>query len=180
MAAKTLEEVLYQIFQGESNAANRYSSFGKASSNKAIQKVFSTTSLAEKIHAEKMRKLALKSGLDMSKFVPELMPVAPASDKENLEAGIKGEVYESTILYPQLAQVAVEQKNKLVSETVNSLGKVETEHAKLFQDIIDNFLNKPDAEVTFYLCPSCGNIYRDKAPETCETCGGSGKMFQKY
>ena len=48
MAAKTLEEVLYQIFQGESNAANIYSSFGKASNNKAIQKVFSTTSLAEK------------------------------------------------------------------------------------------------------------------------------------
>ena len=179
MAAKTLEEVLYSIFQGESNAANRYSMFGKASKNKAIQKVFSTTSLAEKIHAEKMRKLALRSQLDMSKFVPELNPVTPASDKENLEAGIKGEVYESTILYPQLAQVAVEQKNKLVSDTVNSLGKVETEHAKLFQDIIDNFLDK-DADVTFYLCPSCGNIYRDTSPDTCETCGGSGKMFQKY
>ena len=179
MAAKTLEEVLYSIFQGESNAANRYSMFGKASNNKAIQKVFSTTSLAEKIHAEKMRKLALRSGLDMNKFVPEINPVTPGSDRDNLEAGIKGEVYESTILYPQLAQVAVEQKNKLVSDTVNSLGKVETEHAKLFQDIIDNFLNK-DGEVTFYLCPSCGNIYRDKAPDICETCGGSGKMFQKY
>lgn len=180
MVAKTLEEVLYSIFQGESNASNRYALFARESKNKVIKKVFATTSLAEKIHAEKMRKLALRSGLDMNKFVPEIMAVTPLSDKENLESGIKGEIYESTILYPQLAKVATEQNNKIVCDTINSLGKVETEHAKLFQDIIDNFLNNDDDEVIFYLCPSCGNIYRDNLPDKCLTCDTLAKMFQKY
>ena len=141
MAVKSLEEVLFSIFQGESNAANKYSQFSKASKNPAVQKVFSTTALAERIHAEKMRKLALRSSLDMTKFVPQLLDVEIADDKSNLEVAIKGEVYESTILYPQLAEVMLEQQNKLVSSTVTSLGKVEVEHAKLFE-LIKKFVKK--------------------------------------
>ena len=179
MAVKSLEEVLFSIFQGESNAANKYSQFSKASKNPAVQKVFSTTALAERIHAEKMRKLALRSSLDMTKFIPQLLDVEISDDKSNLEVAIKGEVYESTILYPQLAEVMMEQQNKLVSTTVTSLGKVEVEHAKLFELIKDKFLNT-NTEIVLYLCPNCGNIYLEKFPETCDTCGGSSKMFQKY
>lgn len=179
MESKSLTEVLLSIFQGETNAANRYSIFSKSTKNKAIQKVFSTTSLAERIHAEKMRKLALRSGLEMSIFSPKLAPVIAESDLENLKIAIKGEVYESTILYPELAKIANTQNNKYVSDTVNSLGRVEAEHAKLFQDAIDTLIDR-EVEATYYLCPSCGHIYRDKAPDKCEMCGGSGRMFQKY
>lgn len=179
MESKSLSEVLLSIFQGETNAANRYSIFSKSTKNKAIQKIFSTTSLAERIHAEKMRKLALRSGLDMSIFSPKLSPVMAEYDLENLKMAIKGEVYESTILYPELAKIANMQNNKYISDIVNSLGKVEAGHAKLFQNAIDTLLDK-EVDVTFYLCPSCGHIYRDKAPDKCEMCGGSGRMFQIY
>lgn len=179
MESKSLTEVLLSIFQGESNAANRYSIFSKSTKNKAIQKIFATTSLAERIHAEKMRKLALRSGLNMSMFTPKLAPVTADYDLENLKMAIKGEVYESTILYPELAQIAMTQNNKYISDAVTSLGKVESEHAKLFQDAIDTLLDK-EVEVTYYLCPSCGHIYKNRAPDKCEMCGGSGRMFQKY
>lgn len=175
----SLLDVLLKIYHGETNAIHRYKIFGEASQNKAVQKCFLTTSLAEKIHSEKMRKAALRSGFDMSLFTPDLQSVAAADDIENLKIGIKGEIYESTILYPELAKIADSQKNQFVSSAVNLLGKVEAGHAKLFQDAIDNLVGK-DIEVTYYLCPLCGHIMRDEYPDKCEMCGGSNKMFQKY
>lgn len=179
MSKKLIEEVLYQIFQEEANASNKYKIFSEYSKNRVVKKVFSIIFLSEKIHAEKVRKLAMRSGLNIEKFVPNLEEVKVKDDKENLEDSIKLEIYESTNLFQKLALLKSEHRNKSVNDIIDCLNKVNGEHTKLLENIKNNYLES-DEEISLYLCPTCGSIYLDDSLDKCKTCNGESRMFHRY
>ncbi|NLC11930.1 MAG: rubrerythrin family protein, partial [Firmicutes bacterium] len=57
--------------------------------------------------------------------------------------------------------------------------KAEEVHAKLYKEALENLDKEETEEVSYYLCPVCGNIEKS-VPEKCFICGVPGDKFIKY
>lgn len=124
-------------------------------------KLFRAAADAEAIHALKEYELAGKI----------------RSTEENLKDAIAGETYEYKEMYPPFAREAEAAGNKAAVRTFTFAMKAEEVHAELFQDALEN-LDQTE-EVSYYLCPVCGNIEKFP-PERCFICGVPGTKFIKY
>lgn len=157
---------LKEAFAGESQAFQKYSAFAKKAEKEGfvnIAKLFRTTAEAEKIHAE--GHLNALDGL--------------GSTAENLKAAIEGETYEFTKMYPPMLEKASAEGHK-AKTMFNFAVKAEEVHARLYKKALEAVESGKDLDTTnFYLCPVCGYIEFDKAPEKCPICGvPAGKFVQ--
>jgi rubrerythrin len=105
-ANKATLENLNKAFNGESNAHARYLAFAKKADEEGYGQVaclFRAAASAEKIHFTAEGKIIQRLG-----GVPKADVKAPEvkSTKENLEAAIKGETYESQTMYPEFIKTA--------------------------------------------------------------------------
>ena len=161
------KENLKEAFAGESQANQKYCAFAKKAEREGfpnIAKLFTTTSEAERIHAE--GHLGALDGI--------------SSTIENLKAAVAGETYEYKEMYPPMYELANSENHKAKRMFRYAL-RVEEIHAKLYQSPIKALEQGKDLDVTqIYLCPVCGNIEFGKPPESCAICGTSGIKFIKY
>ena len=94
---------------------------------------------------------------------------------ENLQMAIDGESYENTTMYPDFAQIAKDEGHKEAATLFNGIGKIEVEHEKMFQMLLDR-LNAgeefvSDNEEEAWICEVCGHIhYGKKALKKCPVC----------
>jgi len=157
---------LKEAFAGESQAFQKYTAFAKKAEQEGflnVAKLFKTAAEAEKIHAA-----GHLNALDMI-----------GSTTDNLKAAIEGETYEYTQMYPPMLQKAVEEGHK--AKTMFGFAvKAEEVHANLYKKALEAVQAGKDLAVTnIYLCPVCGYIEFDKAPEKCPICGvPAGKFVQ--
>lgn len=163
MENKTLENLM-AAFAGESQANRKYLAYAKkaeAEGKTNAAKLFRAASDAEAIHAYKHLEVAGKI----------------LSTSENLKDAVAGETYEFETMYPEFLEEAEKTENKAAIRTFTLALEAEKVHAKLYKEALENV--DETEEITYYLCPVCGNIEKS-IPEKCFICNVPGSKFIKY
>ncbi len=170
--AKVSDQTLANLnaaFQGESNAAHRYEAFAKkadAEGKTYAAKLFRAASKAEAVHKESHKKAILDLGGKVNDF--QLDEVKPGTTAENLQAAIKGESYERDTMYPEFLALAKKDGAKEAIRTLIYAQKAEAEHAKLYQDALDNLAKNADQPL--YVCKVCGYTVTKLPDGSCPSC----------
>jgi len=154
-------------FAGESQANRKYSVFSekaKAEGYNNVAKLFRATSEAEAIHAKRLL------------FVADMV----GTTEENLNASAKGETEEYEEMYPSFIDAAnSENKTEAVRIFTHAM-KAEEVHAGLYKKAAEAIKNGKDLEVSaIFLCPVCGNVTLNSAPDACPICGAPKRMFRE-
>ena len=160
---KTLDNLM-SAFAGESQANRKYLAYSKKAEKEGkmnAAKLFKVAADAETLHALREFEIAGKIG----------------STADNLKDAIGGETDENTKMYPEFAKQAETDGNKVAEKTFDHTMKVEGVHAELYKEALKNLDQKE--EVTYYLCPVCGNIVTSR-PGKCSICGTPDDKFIKY
>jgi rubrerythrin len=168
VSQQTLDN-LNTAFQGESNAAHRYEAFAKkaeAEGNAYVARLFRAAAKSESIHRESHKKAILALGGKVKDF--QLDEVKVGTSAENLQAAIKGESYERDTMYPEFLALAKKDEAKEATRTLLYAQKAEAEHAKLYQDALDN-LGK-NADLPLYVCKVCGYTVTKLPEKSCPSC----------
>ena len=161
MDERTLKN-LKEAFAGESQANRKYLAFAakaEAEGYTSAAKMFRAAAEAETIHAHAHLK-AMK-GI--------------RSTAENLQEGIDGETEEFTSMYPPMLEAAEAAGEKDAARSFKFAMEAEKVHAELYAKILANLESKE--ELTFYLCPICGNVELS-LPEKCFICNAGPKAFK--
>lgn len=161
--SKTLDNLM-AAFAGESQANRKYEIYAQKAEEEGkhnIARLFRAASDAEKIHARRELEVARKVG----------------STADNLEDAIQGESHEYQSMYPDFIKAAEEEGYKDAVRIFTLAMKAEEVHANLYKEALVNM--DKEEEVTYYLCPICGNIEK-VVPDRCPICGASGDKFIKY
>jgi rubrerythrin len=161
---------LMKAFAGESQARNKYEYFAKVAQKEGYRDIaehFQRASNNEKVHA----KLELALYNRMTNNSEESF----GNTKENLQMAIDGESYENITMYPDFAQIAKEDGHKEASRLFTGIGKIEIEHEKMFQMLLDRleadkeFVSENEEEA--WICEVCGHVhYGKKALKSCPVC----------
>jgi rubrerythrin len=155
---------LMDAFAGESQANRKYLAYSKKAEkdgNMNAAKLFRVAADAETLHALKHFEVAGKVG----------------TTADNLADAVAGETHEYKEMYPAFVQQAEAEGNKAAVMSFTFAMKAEEVHAKLYKEALES-LDQTE-EVTYYLCPVCGNIERTR-PDKCSICGTPGDKFIKY
>ncbi len=159
------QDNLQEAFAGESQANRKYLAFAKKADDDGfnqVAKLFRAAAAAETVHAHKH--LKVMNGIK--------------STKENLEEAIEGETHEYTKMYPQMIlEAEKEGGNEQALKSFDLANKVESIHANLYRNALENMDNKES--VDYYVCQICGNTVENEAPDTCHVCGAPSSMFTK-
>ncbi|HOT95285.1 MAG TPA: rubrerythrin family protein [Methanoregulaceae archaeon] len=154
-------------FAGESQANRRYLSFSEKARQDGypvIARLFRAASDAEAIHA---RTLLNVMG-------------AVGSTAEDLAASVDGETHEFTEMYPAFIREAESEGQKSAVQPFTYAMKAEEVHAELYAKAAEAVRAGKDlAAARVLLCPVCGNIALDEAPERCPICGVPGARFRE-
>lgn len=175
----TTLENLQAAFNGESNAHAKYLVFAKKAEEEGMTPVaslFRAAAKAEEIHAANHKKVIESMGGRAEATIekPEVK-----STKENLAAAIAGESYERDVMYVEFLKVAKADRNRQAVRTLNLAKIAEAEHAKLYQEALDNLDSwKGDAN-TFYVCTVCGYTTTAPSLDKCPSCFSPKEKFIK-
>ena len=168
---------LNKSFAGESQARNKYEYFAKVAQKEGYRDIaehFQRAANNEKVHA----KLELALHNRMLNDSEDSF----GNTQENLQTAIDGESYENTTMYPDFANIAKEEGHKEATKLFDGIGKIEIEHEKMFQMLLDRLeaeeehISK-DAEEA-WICEVCGHVhYGKKALKNCPVCD-HGQEYQ--
>jgi rubrerythrin len=160
------EKNLADGFAGESQANMKYLAFAKkaeADGFPQAAKLFRATAEAETIHAHSHLKALGKI----------------KTTAENLQAGIDGETYEFSEMYPQFIKEAESEENTAAAlRSFKLASEAEKVHAVLYKKALDSLENKES--FPYYLCTVCGHIHEGSAPDTCPICGAKAQSYKKF
>lgn len=168
VSSQTLQN-LNAAFQGESNAANRYAQFARKADEEGhpqVAKLFRAASAAEGIHRDTHKATILELGGTVESF--ELETVDVGTTAENLAAAIKGETYERDSMYPEFLAQAKKDDSRPAMRTLQYAMKAEKEHARLYQDALDNLGDNASAD--YYVCQVCGMTVTELPEKRCSSC----------
>jgi len=131
--SKTLEN-LGIAFTGEAQANRRYLYFAKKASDEGhfeVAAIFEAIAEIETAHA--MRHL------DFARPVSDPATHVPIPDlKGMLESALKGEIHESSSMYPQFAKQAHEEGFDEIAHWFEAVAEAEKVHVKKFQELLTN------------------------------------------
>ena len=156
------EENLWAAFAGESQARNKYTFFAQVAREAGFEQIaaiFEETAENEKAHAERIFKLLKAQG----------------DTKQNLKAGIEGEHYECTEMYPEFEKVARQEGLTEIADFFKEVAEVEEQHERRYKALLKNLeegkVFRKD-RVVKWKCRNCGYVHEGKeAPEECPSCG---------
>jgi rubrerythrin len=168
------EQNLLKSFAGESQATNRYEFFSKIAKKEGyeqISRIFQETANQEKQHAKRFFKFLEGGMVEITATYPSGVI---GTTEENLKAAAEGENEEWTDLYPQFAEIALEEGFPKIATAYKMIAKVEAEHEriylKLLQNISEDTVFIKDGKV-WWKCINCGYVYESKkALEVCPAC----------
>jgi len=162
------QENLMAAFAGESQANRKYLAFAKKAERegfKNISRLFSAIAEAETLHALKHLEVAGKVG----------------STLENIQTAVEGETYEFTHMYPEYIETAEEENQAKARQSFEYANEAEKVHGETFKRLLELVqAGKDEEEKDVFLCPVCGWVGTDPAPDKCPICGTSAKAFKKY
>ncbi len=159
---------LMEAFAGESQANRKYLAFAKQAEKdgfKNIGRVFKAIAGAETIHALKHFEIAGKVN----------------STLDNLGVAAEGEHHEFTKMYPEFIETAKEENHQKALKTFEYANAAEKVHGDIFHNLKALAARNSDAEdKDIHLCPVCGWVGFDPAPDKCPICDTSKKIFQLF
>ncbi len=163
----TTKDNVGAAFAGESQANRKYLAFSEKAAQEGfptVAKLFRAASEAEAIHA---RTLLGVMG-------------ASRSTAENLAGSVAGETHEYTEMYPSFIAEAEREGEKSALTPFTYAMKAEEVHAGLYSKAAEAVKAGTDLGATkVLLCPVCGNIALDEAPERCPICGVPGARWRE-
>jgi rubrerythrin len=158
---------LEDAFAGESQANRKYLAFAKKAEKDGfteVAKLFRAAAESETIHA-----------LEHFRVLGEIK-----TTKENLGAAIQGEAYEHTEMYPVFINEAKEEGNKAAVQSFNYANSVEKVHEDKFRKALEAINGGKDLpKRKMFICPICGNVEYDQAPDACAVCGTTGSKWKE-
>ena len=160
---KTVDNLM-EAFAGESQANRKYLAYAKkaeAEGKTNAAKLFCAAADAETLHAIKEFEVAGKIG----------------NTADNLKDAVAGETHEYKSMYPAFLAQAEADGNKAAIRAFTFAMKAEQVHANLYAKALESL--DDTAEITYYLCPVCGNIETSR-PDKCPICGVPGSKFIEY
>ncbi len=168
------EKNIMTAFAGESQARNRYTFFAskaKKEGFEAIARIFEETANQEKEHASCLFNMLEGGELEITAAFPA---GKVGTTLENLQSAAFGEHFENTEMYPEFAQIAVEEGFDGIAETLRHIGMAERYHEARYRALIDALENdtlfKQDKTI-MWRCTNCGNWHiGNEAPEICPAC----------
>ncbi|MFA5167306.1 MAG: rubrerythrin family protein [Candidatus Omnitrophota bacterium] len=174
---KTTLDNLQAAFNGESNARARYLAFAKKADEEEYGKaasLFRAAARAEQSHLARHAKVIKKLG-----GVPAAMidPAVVKSTAENLETAMKGETYESTVMYPEFLAKAQKEKIKAAVDAFEDAGATEAVHAGLYKKALENLPEWKGKSKKFEVCSFCGNVVEKINFKDCPICGKSKSLY---
>ncbi len=189
---------LQTAYNGESNAHARYLAFAQKADQEGygqVASLFRAAARAEEIHAANHAAVIKEMGGTPAATIET--PIVK-STKENLEAALKGEEYESREMYPAFlrearrepafepnrphSQVrkhrAVEANNE-AARTFRLAKTAEAEHAKLFANALKDLDSlKGTSKKTYYVCSVCGYTAARLDFIRCPSCAFPRHVYQ--
>ncbi|ACC98589.1 Rubrerythrin [Elusimicrobium minutum Pei191] len=165
------EKNLQIAFAGESQARMKYGYYAKKAKEEGyiqISKIFKETAKNEREHAKLWFKFLHEGNIP--------------STLENLEDAAKGENYEWTDMYANMAKDAEEEGFKDIAFLFKKVAEIEKQHEeryrKLFANIEGDKVFKQDEKVVWQ-CINCGFTCENKdAPEVCPVCKYAKAYFE--
>ncbi len=186
---KTFEN-LTKAFIGESQARNRYTLYSKIAKKEGyvqLSDIFLETADNEREHAKwlfrMIQDLKKDYGEDYEAITVEAdAPLIMASTAENLIAAIAGEHYENSEMYPEFAEVALDEGLEDVSVRLRAIGKAEEHHEerykKLLKEVEMGTIHKKDQNVK-WVCSKCGYVREGRTPPIkCPACDHPTKYYE--
>lgn len=177
-AVETTIKNLQTAYNGESNAAAKYTAFAAKADQEGYGRVaslFRAAARAEEIHAANHAAVLQKLGVK-----PVLKFDSPVvhSTAENLKKAIEGEEYERDVMYPEFIAEAESQKNTAAVRTFRWAREAEAEHAKLYRFALEN-LPQQRTQTVFYVCSFCGYTTDDADLMRCIVCNTPRERFEQ-
>jgi rubrerythrin len=159
---------LQEAFAGESQANRKYIAFAQKAQGEGfgqVSRLFQVVSEAETIHA--LKHLQVLKGV--------------GSTLDNLKAAVAGEHHEFTEMYPGFIAEAEKEGNQAAKGSFHLANEVEKVHHGLYEKALAAVEQKQDITAeAFFLCPVCGYVEENEAPDRCPVCGAPGSSFKKY
>ena len=180
LAVVTREQSLTNLciaFNGESNAALRYTAFARKADQEGylrIGSLFRAIARSEQIHAANHSASLLKMGRT-HRHTLEIPRVK--STAENLHTAIDGEFYEVNEMYPEFILDAAAQVLSTARRSFQHALASERGHLQLFLSALEK-VEHPDAKscamlsrkAVFYVCPECGYTAETMDHDGCPIC----------
>lgn len=166
---KTLAN-LEAAYQGESNAHARYLAFAQKAEEEGygqVASLFRAAARAEEVHAANHAEVIRQMGGDP---IAKIEPPDVRSTGENLQAAIQGESYERDTMYPEFIAAARLERARDALRSFNYAKTAEAEHAKLYQQALDNLEEMRGAAVDYYVCTVCGMTTTNLDFAKCSSC----------
>lgn len=168
-AGTRTEKNLWEAFQGESMARNKYTYFAsvaKKAGYEQIAEIFLKTAANEKEHAELWFKALGELG----------------TTEENLARAAEGEAFEWTDMYDRMAKDAEKEGFTDLAIQFRGVAAIEKAHEERYRKLLRNIEEKKvfeKAGVTIWECRNCGHIVVGiKAPELCPVCKHPRSYFE--
>lgn len=177
------EQNLMAAFAGESQARNRYTYYASVAKKEGyvqISDVFTETANQEKEHAKRLFKLMAGGEIEIP---ASTFPAGPVSDtKQNLLDAASGEEHEWTEMYPDFANMAMEEGFKEIASVFTAIAVAEKQHDKRYKELAANI----DAGKVFereedvvWRCRNCGYLHKGKkALNKCPACAHPQAHFE--
>ncbi len=168
---------LQAAFNGETNAHARYLAFAKKADEEKYGKaatLFRAAARAEQVHFERHAKVIKELGATPAAKIET--PVVK-STAENLKAAMDGEIYESTVMYPEFLAKAEKDKIQGAIDAFEDAGKAEAVHAGLYKRALTNLPEWKSKGEKFYVCTFCGNVVEKLNFKECPLCGKSKDLY---
>jgi rubrerythrin len=177
---------LCDAFAGESQARNRYTTYGKIAVKEGYQAVaanFALTAEQEAEHAKwLMRMIQEIKESEEPVMIETGVATVLGSTTENLKAAIGGEHHEHQNMYPEYAKVAEEEGYTAIAKRLLSIAKAEENHEDRFKKhlvALEHGTMFKAEEAVVWQCRKCGFMHvGTEAPEECESCGHPQAYFE--
>ena len=176
-AAKTTLDNLMTAYNGESNANVRYLAFAKKADEEGYGKVaslFRAAARAEQVHFEHHAAVITKLGGTPGAKIET--PVVK-STMENLEEALKGETYESDVMYPEFLAKAEKDKIADAVDAFEDAKAAEKVHAGWYKKALAKMDAWKGPKMDFYVCPKCGNVVDMIPGPVCPICAENTRKF---
>lgn len=170
---------LKSAITGETGASAKYAAYAEAAKEQGydqLARLFEATSAAEQIHINLEFGLVAEEDPDFVK--PTAEAPAPHEADLNLIDSAKGEIFETSDMYPAFIKVAQEEGKTKAVQVFTRAKLAESVHAERYLAAY-NDLDAPDDD-KFYLCPVCGYIHKGDDFEKCPICFCPKASFREF
>ncbi len=169
---------LQAAFDGESNARNKYQGYAKKADEQGylgVASLFRAAAAAEAIHAASHAMVLKRLGHEAK---ANIKTVNVGDTRQNLLDALAGETYERDTMYPEFIKQAQAESQKGALMTFQGALAAEAEHARLYQQALDELEGWKAEKRTFYVCEVCGWTCEQLPAERCPVCHAKREKFK--